>query len=330
MNFLKGFLAFFLVLIIVGGLGFIGYTTFFTNHSVHSETNTKTTSAQEPSQQKDTANNNAMQNHSGMTQDSGGSQQAGNLAGLNQANIILQNKESLSKSLTVLNESLKLLTVDPYAPSTDSNTMSNTTMQNMGTVYDVNKMEKLHSGLYKISLGAALLNQLENQLTNQAETASLNTQYLAQYYTNQYNLSIQNKSKLIQALGYLNEAANLVNINPYVSANGHVYDKDRMNQIHGSIFKLAQGVASLNLLSDDFTRQSIVLSSMVQSQYNNTSSSQINHGTMPQGLFGGLFENIGIQSAISIILIIFFIGLVLGIIGFIVSQPKPINRSNIL
>jgi hypothetical protein len=376
MKFLKGFLVFLLIVIIVGGLGFIGYSFLFMNHPGHNTVNTTAENSQPANQMQDTSKN-AAQNHAGMNQNSPSSQQTGNSAGLSQANIILQNKDSLNKSLTSLNDALKLLTVDPYAlssnsngmgnmqmqgnaqastppavqgntqtnttttpaqggnnttiniypqggtnPSTQANTsqQSNMTMQNMGTVYDPAKMEQLHNGLYKISLGMSLLNQLQNQLVSQAENASANTQDLVRYYTNQYSQTAQNKTKLTQALSYINEATTLVNVNPYVSSNGLVYDKDRMNQIHQSVFKLAEGVASLNLLNDDFARQSIVLSNTVQDYINNANTNNMN---MSSGLFGGLFQNISMTNVVNIVLIIFVIGLILGILGFIFSQIKP-------
>lgn len=383
MRFFKGVLVFFLILIIVGGLGYIGYNTYI-NYSGYNASNTTDVNGHQTSQQKDT-DKNKVQNHSG-TQDSGSSHQNANTVGLYQANIILQYKESLNKSLTTLNEAIRLMTVDPYAPgsnskgmadmpmqeSTQSGTVSdqqentqadstaqaqggnstiiniypqngtspseqanasnqnNMTMQNMGTLYDANKMEQLHNGLYKMSLGMALLNQLQNQLANQADSASIGTQDLVAYYTNQYNLTVQNKSKLTQALNYINEAANLVNINPYVSSDGLVYDKERMNQIHQSVFKLAEGVASLNLIADDFTRQSVALSSTVQSYiYNNTLNNQMNHTTASSGMFEGLFDNVSVQTIVNVILVIFIMGLIFGILGFVFSLFKPAKKNEV-
>ncbi|KNY28076.1 hypothetical protein [Pseudobacteroides cellulosolvens] len=385
MKFLRGVLVVFLVTIIVGGLGFIGYITLFTNHSGHNNT-TVTANTENTNQSKDTSKD-TMANHTGMSQNADNSQQSGNSAGLNQANTILQNKDSLNKSLTALNEAIRLMTVDPYASDSNSDKMgnmqmkdssqapvtpmpqgdtkanaqsnptasgqggNNTTvniypqadanqstqsttsqqnnviMQNMGTVYDANKMEQLHNGVYKMSLGMALLNQLQNQLVSQAENASTNTQDLVQYYTNQYSLTVQNKTKLTQAQNYINEAASLVNINPYISSSGLVYDKERMNQIHQSIYKLAEGVASLNLLSDDLTRQSIILSNTAQTYISNiTTAGQMSHTAMSQGVFGGLFSNINIKTIVNTVLVIFVVVLILSILGFIFSQLKSTKK----
>lgn len=382
MKFFKGFIVFILIAIIVGGVGYIGYSFFSMSGTDHEVTTNST-------QNQQTAGTNAnsgtgqtqqgTQHGSDTTQakQNESTQQGNNQIALNQSNIILQNKDKLVKSIALINESRRLLSVDPYAPnSSNSGNMSgmnttqpqqqtanastppvqgntpaatnpsnNTTiniypqnnnpatqsipqsnaMPNMGTSYDANKMEQLHSGLYKIAVGTALLDQLQNELVYQAEYATVNSQNQVTYYSNQYNLTVQNKNKISQALTYVNEAANLVNINPYVSANGLVYDKDRMNQIHQSILKLAEGVAALNQLGDDFTKQSILLSSAVQNYINsaNVATQQMNQGTMSMGLFGGLFDNINMTTVVNIIIILFVVGLIAGVLGFIFSLLKP-------
>jgi hypothetical protein len=348
----------------------------------HASDSTTATQMEQPT---DTKSNTAQaqQNMSGMQngsinqqtqQNSSSLQQSNNQLSLNQANMILQSKDKLDKSAALINEAMKLMSVDPYAPSqsnsamnmqpqtsnipaqpskgstssvadtgnsttiniypegSNSNTQSNSmpqngTMQGMGSTYDENKMEQLHSGLYKIAVGNALLELLKNELVNQAEYAAGNYQDAVQYYSNQYNLTVQNKNKLNQALTYINEAANLVNINPYISANGLVYDKDRMGKIHQSIQKLAEGVASLNQLSDDFSKQTILLTNIVQNYINKqaelNNQQMINSSmVMSTGLFGGLFDNISMSSVINVIMILFAVGLIFGIFGFIFSLLK--------
>jgi hypothetical protein len=377
MKFFKGFLVFILIAIIVSGVGYIGYNFLFMNHSGHNATDSQT---QQPADTSANFNQN-QQNMQGMQhgstnqqtqQNSNNQQQDNNPIASKESNVILQNKEKLDKAIALINESQRLMSVDPYAPSSsnsgnmgeknmqpqtgnapvqpaqgdkptvtnpgnnttinifpqgnNSNTQTNTTlqnsvMQNMGTNYDANKMEQLHAGLYKIAVGRVLLDELKNKLVYQAEYATSNIQNPVQYYSNQYNLTVQNKNKLNQALTYINEAANLVNINPYVSATGLVYDKDRMNQIHQSILKLAEGVALLNQLDDDFTKQANMFQNYVNNA-NNTNNQQMNHTAMSTGLFKGLFDNISMENVVSILLILFVIGLVFGIFGFIFSLLK--------
>jgi len=378
MKLLKGFLVFILIVVIVGGLGFVAYNLLFKGNSGNMS-NSNVLNTQSTNQTKN-ANKNVLQNNTGMTQNSDISQQTPKSAGLSQSSVILLNKESLNKSITSLNDALKLLSFDPYSPGSTANStgstqnnsqtnapqstqgnnqanptatpaqgsnntinvypqtssqpntsqQNNTNMQNMGTTYDANKMEQVHNGLYKISLGMALLNQLQTQLVAQEENATANTQDLAQYYTNQFSLATQNKAKLTQALTYINDAVSLVNINPYVSSAGIIYDKDRMNQVHQSVYKLAEGVASLNLLSDDFTKQGVTLSNTAQMYINNSANSQMANNGLGNGIFGGLFDNVNAQTVVNVILIIFVIGLILGVLGFIYSQLKPKDKDTIL
>lgn len=376
MKFLKNFLIFVLIIIIVGGVGFIGYSFFFMNHSSMPEMTASNSDTGKTSKSSDSGKSSMDMPADNQNQQSNNQQSNENPVGLAQSNLILQNKDSLEKSIADLNEALKLMTFDPYAPSSNSsstgnmlkqgntpvaqgNAQTNTTttpagggnnttiniyprdgtnsteqasasqqnnmaMQNMGTTYDPNKMEQLHNGLYKISVGMALLDQLDSQLVNQAENANANTQNIVQYYTNRYDLTVQSKMKLNQALEYVNDAVSLININPYVSSNGLVYDKDRMNQIHQSVVKFADGVVSLNQLSDNFTKQTIVLSNTVQNYINN-SNSDMNMASMntSNGLFGGLFNNISLSGVVNVILVLFVIGLILGIFGFIFSLLRP-------
>ena len=381
MKFFKGFLVFILIAVIIGGVGYIGYSFLFMGGMDHSANSSSTSQTQQPAD----TNTNTAQNQQGMQHDSANNQpqqnnnqQAeNNQIAINQSNIILQNKEKLDKAAASINESFSFMTVDPYAPGTNNsgnmsgmdnmqtpqqssnvtvqpaqdntatvttpgnnttiniypqnnstmqpNITQNNTMQNMGTTYDANKMEQLHTGLYKIAVGRALLNQLKDELVYQAEYATSNIRNPVQYYSNQYNLAVQNNNKLNQALTYINESANLININPYVSATGFVYDKDRMNQIHQSILMLADGVVTLNQLNDSFTKQTIYLANTVQNYVNNANyadTQQMNHAAISTGLFGGLFDNISMASVINIILILFVIGLVFGIFGFIYSLLK--------
>jgi hypothetical protein len=128
-------------------------------------------------------------------------------------NVVLQNKVNLEKTIETLNETLKLMTFDPYgvAENQQSNEQNQTTkneietkdvttnetgikdgttiniypqnvsgqvdvMQSMGIKYDAAKMEKLHTGLYKVSIGMQLLEQLKNNLSSQLEQVYLSTE----------------------------------------------------------------------------------------------------------------------------------------------------------
>lgn len=366
----------FLLVIIVGGVGYIGYSYLFMDH-----TGMKNMATTQDSQANASDSNSqsmpGMQNGSNADQpaQNGQNQQPSvkNSLAINQSATILKNKESLNTALAGLNVTIEYLTLDPYGTgemssmeSSNSTTVpqdsvssgsENTTinvypqnnntvnvvppnntnsspqpdsvsMQNMGTMYDAAKMEQLHKGLYNLSVGKAMLAQLDNDFISQASVTDI--QDPVQYYTSQYNLTQQNKMKLNSALNYINEAAGLVNINPYVSSQGLVYDQERMGQIHKSVFKLAESVVALNLLNDDLATQMIQLANLAQNYAYIANNTQMGHSTMSTGLFGGIFDNISMQSIINIILILFVTGLIFGIFGFIFSllkSPKKIRST---
>lgn len=404
-KFFNGLLILILLVVIFGGVGYIGYNYMVMNPTLmgNGQVNNQQTT-QVPT------DNNSMPSMPGMTTveptnpaPAAGAQVA-EIAGL-----ALKNKDELNNALASLNEAIEFMTLDPYstsqknqdnnsmatmpgmnttpgmnitpavpgvtqpttvpetatqAPSVQGNTTiniypqpnsaqsapANTTMQSgvmadMGTTYDPIKMEQLHSGLYKLSLGMQLLDQLGDEFAYQAETAAFNIQNLSQYYSIQYTTTLQNKSNLNQASLYINEAANLVNINPYISNNGLVYDQERMLQLHESVFKLADGVASLTKLDNNLTKQAIAAATAAQGYMNAANNAQMNMvppateqpGQMPQtgqtqqtlqpsNLFGDLFKNLSVQFIVNAILVVFVTAFILGILGFIFSLLKSPNK----
>ena len=359
-KFLRSLLALILVLVIVGGLGYIGYSYYFMNPNNMTTANGQT----------NTSNQNANQDPMNMQGGSMTDPAQTNTIALEAVRMALANKESLDTAVAALNDAMNYMTLDPYSPSEKADSMGsmnevqtpttapvtnptqgNTTiniypetnntqqststpnmaMTNMGTVYDATKMEQLHSGLYKLSVGMQLLGQLKNDLNTQAEYANKDIQNPIQYYSNQYALVFQNKNKLNNALTYINEASSLVNINPYVSEKGLVYDKDRMKKIHESIFKMAQGVASLNKLSDDMTIQAVNTANAAQNYANNVNNANMNAGMSTTnngtgGIFDGLFTNINIPTIVNIIMILFVTLFILGLFGFIFSLMKTTTK----
>ena len=267
----------------------------------------------------------------------------------------LQNGDSLDKILGLVNDSLKSMTYDPYGADASSTTgnmngQQNTaqsptngtqggavvniypsnngtgtqpsTMGNMGTTYDASKMQQLHTGLYKLSIGIQLLNQLKDDISYQAGQVLYDPNNLFQYYTNEYNLTVQNKSSLTKAAEYINAAGDLMNVNPYINSNGLVYDKDKMGQIHKSIFTMAEAVVELSKLSTNLTNQTYVFSNLAQNNYNYSNS----NSNMNMNTTNSLFSNISTQTIGNIILILFVSVFIIGILGFIFSLTKPKKR----
>jgi len=330
-KFLSLLLVISLVVVIAGGIGYIGYSYFSMNHSSGmSKTSSNTSSGMDPnmtssntaSQQQIQQNNSVQQNNSSVT---------------NYSAIILKNKESLGKSIIKIKDAMKSYSFD----STDisQNNSNQTIMPDMGTKYDANKMEQLHSLLYKYAVGMTILDELYNDLERQEQYANIVVQNPVQYFTYQSTLSVQNKSKLSDALTYINEASNLITINPYISADGTLYDNVRMTKIHNSVFNLAEGVALINILSDNLVKQNTYLTNYVQelSAVNTnqviTSSSSVNsnsvdttsHGAMVSDPAGSTSKNAPFSNIMYIVLIIFIGGLILGAVGYVLSLSKNSN-----
>ena len=365
-KFFSGLLVVILISIIIGGVGFIGYKIYKGGSmDMQMGTTTSDQNTQDSADAMDGMTTDAMNNDNKNTQ---GQQ---NSTSLNQINIIMQNKDLLDKTALLLDDAMKLMTLDPYAMSqktgttqsnntipkeevkdntvttpadnnTNTTTQGNTTvniypsngaastsstsdnvMQSMGAAYDQGKMEQVHSGLYKLSIGMQLLDQLKDNLTSQVEQAGVGVDNLSQYYTNQYYITMDNKNKLTSILTYLNESANLININPYISTSGTVYDKDRMLQLHESITKRGEGIVGLNKLSDNFSKQLILFSNLAQ---NSTSMNDMDMSS--PSIFGGLLTNMNMGTVASAVLVIFVVIFIIGLLGFIKSLFKPTNVLN--
>ena len=276
--------------------------------------------------------------------------------------IAVQNRNQLNDAVTKINEAMALITIDPYSRTTiPSNTNAqNNTQQNTGSgtiniypsgnsslnimpdgntatgtapapnmnstpannyVYDQGKLQQLHNGIFALAQGVSTLDDLNNDLLTQSSANSIGmTEYQAlmlQYYN-----SLQNKSKLDNAIGLINQATSLINVNPYASQYGYAYNADAMGQLNRGVYALAQGMASLNKLSQDFTKQMSDATAGVNSMSNG--SSMMN---MSNGMSSGLLGNISMTTIFNILLILFVTGLFAGIIGAIFNLFRPRRNS---
>lgn len=350
MKFLKGLLVTFLILVIVGGLGYIGYSTFFMGDMNHGIMNSSTDNSQ--NNQMAGMGNNQNQQH--------GSQTSTNTAVT--VNIVaVENRSKLNEAVNLINQAMDLITIDPYSkttiPSSESiqgasqsagngtiniypngnnslnitpngttGTTGNQSTGNMNNspannnyVYDQGKLQQLHNGIFALAQGNLTLSDLSDDLLAQSSVSYANySQY--QIYLTQYYAALQNKTKLDNALSMINQATTLININPYASQNGYSYNAEAMGQLHQGVYQLAQGMAILNQLSQSFTEQMSAASSGVYSLSNSYQMSAMTHGS---GL--SFLGNINAATVFNIILILFVIGLFAGIIGAILNLFKPKN-----
>ncbi|MCX7922261.1 MAG: hypothetical protein N3B21_09665 [Clostridia bacterium] len=352
MKALRGLLVFFLILVIVGGVGYIVWSMFLMPGMNHSGNNT----SQGTSPQQQTPNTQHT-TPSASTPD--------NKASLNV--IAVQNKDKLSQAITTINQALDLITIDPYSKTTISSIVNGSAgnhtaqgtgiiniypsgnssvnispsannppnnqasaannnqgganqQQNTNFVFDQGKLQQIHTGIFSTAQGIMMINQLNDDLAGQAATVEA-TPADYQTYITRYNSALQNKTKLSNAINMLSQASTLVNINPYGSPNGYQYNTQGMQQMHQGVYKLAQGMAMLSRLNDDFTSQMFQAGQQLQNIAGASSTVQgTTHGTMSGP---GLLSSIDLTTVFNVVLIIMVIGLIIGIFGSILSMLRP-------
>ncbi|HWR42799.1 hypothetical protein [Sporomusa sp.] len=253
-------------------------------------------------------------------------------------NLASQNKDKLTQATTILNQAMELITTDPYSqitlpsrtttpagtagsinvPSREGVTININPGEkradfpsNAGNiVYDQTKLEQLHNGIFKFSQAMMLLNELNNDLTDQSVMPEASPP-ATETYVGRYNLTQQNRAKLVQANRLLQEALAMVNVNPYAPSEGYVYNTQKMQQLHQGISELARSTLILSRLSDDFNQQMAQIAyeaRAVRAQMSSASmagmtGTAMQHGAMSGGDYSWVFK-------IALIVIVF--GMVLG------------------
>lgn len=353
MKFLKGLLTFFLVLIIVGGLGYIGYSVYVGEMFTRMD---MTPSAQEEEDKQGDMNMAGMDNSTPALPNP----------------LVAQNREKMNEAITLIDQALALITIDPYSkatipkdndemnmnsmtgqlsqgtgtiniyPSGSSSvnitpsenatedateamsgmTMPNDSTQNNNIVYDQGKLQQLHSGIYTMAQGVLAIKELNEKLLNQSMMIETNP-ITYQTYVLRYNAALKNKAELESAVESLKQVSILINVNPYASPNGYEYNSNNLMQLHEGIYKLAQGMAILDSLEDDFANQ--MSQATIQAQNMVYDSSQMDMGQV--GLLGsGVFGNVDITTIFKLIIIVLLIGLIAGILGAVLKMFRRNNN----
>jgi len=324
MKIFRRLLTVILVLIILGGSGYLIWNFSSISGMLHSMT----------------------PNMNNMQQDQ---KSTGNISGSTDTTkplnvLAVENKDKLTKITSTINDAINQITIDPYSkvtlpgtvtPNTNAqqpqgnttvniypnanNTPTNTPGQPAANanvsagnyVYDQAKLEQLHNGIFKLSQGMMLLSGLNDDLTMQASTTESGSNY--ETYVLRYNTALQNKVKLTTALNMINDGSALINVNPYASSSGYQYNTQNMQQLHNGIYKLAQGMLEGSKLNEEFTNEMAQASVMA-----NNTNSMINMNTTSR--FGNL------TSIFSIILIIMIVGLFIGLFGSMMQILRPKDR----
>lgn len=379
MKVLKALFTFILVIIIVGGIGYIAWSMYSGPNNniadifpwnVNQGTNTTDPGAQ-----------GGMDMGGGsMTPSTRTAAQNNNSQNQTFSAISLQNRERLMEVQSMVNQAIELITMDPYSRVTVPSSMGNNmqmpqtqgstgtiniypngtnslsiappttgggtaatgatdaampnmpNMTNTGNmngssnnyVYDQGKLEQLHRGIVRLAQGTMYLTQLNDDMTLQASTIEANSNNY-QTYIDRYGTIIKNKAKLNKALTSINQATELVNINPYGGTNGYQYNAQYMDQMHRGIFTLAQAMVLANDLSEDLTAQMAqAVTSAQNAIYNN------GMGNMPgmnnTSSWSNLFNPTSISTVFNIILIIMVVLLIISVFGALGHILKGGNK----
>ena len=345
MKALRTVLAVFLVIIITGGVGYLGYTYLYMGGMNHGGMNMAPSQTMSPE---------AMQEMQG-------GQQQQNTAVPNV--IAAQNRERLSEASAMIDQAMDLISIDPYSKATVPNQNNTTGMtpmqpgQGSGTinvypsgnssltimpgannpvnpapaatavpqtpagnapannyVYDQTQLRQLHSDIYNVAQGIMMVKALNDDLLVQSSTAETNPPNY-QTYVVRYNTALQNKTKLNNAVAMLNSISTMVNVNPYAPQSGYEFKSGNMDNLHEGVYKLAQAMVILNGLNDDFTRQMTDASVGAQNAANSMSLMPNMNNANP----------ISLNTIFNIVIIVLIVGLVAGIIGAIIRMVRQNN-----
>lgn len=228
MKFLKGLLVFLLLIIIIGGVGFLAYNLYFNNMTfdmgmnMSSDTTGNNTSDNSANQSTD---NNTTENNTNDTMDMSGMNNA--TGNMNQTAAIpnpqyAKNREKLSEAIVMINQALDQITLDPYSKATVSD---NSSMQ----------MNKSQS-----SQGTGTINIYPS------DNSSVN---ILPDTTNQDANTTQSDMAGMNMNDVMQDTAD----------NKYVYDQSKLQQLHSGIYTIAQGILAINELNDSLLEQSMAL-----------------------------------------------------------------------
>lgn len=339
---LKGrqWVAAFLVLVIIGGLGYVGWTLLLPGIMGH--TQNQQDNMQNPMHNMNMngtqgANQNKNQDMHGMQMPQAPTQVKSAIA--------LRNMENLGSSLTLINQAIDLITIDPYsrttvpnpdlyrwmrrqqAPSPGINIFPNGNSSvnvypkdaqttgnpdagsgmpgndntNTNYVFDQNKLHQLHQKIFLLAQGVISVQDLRDDLSFQAsqlETSPPDYATLVQ----RYNQAYSNKMKLDASLRIFQDAFGLINLNPYAPPEGYQFNIQNMDSLHQGIYKLSQGLTQLSRLDKDFEAQ--MNDAAVQAQMLGSMGNMGNMGDMNQFNYKNLLLMVGIGVLVLLIIIL--------------------------
>ena len=221
MKVLRGLLVTLVVLIIVGGLGYIGWNVFFSpmahqGMNISPGTTTPPGTTNPPSTSMPYGQMPGNQQMPNMQQPV-----PQNNAPLN--TIAIQNKDKLNQAIGTINQAIDLITIDPYAKTTVSS-MLNGNMQMNGTQTQPSQGNGTIN-IYPSGNSSVNIAPSGNNSPNNAASST---------NTNMGAMAVQQNTN-------------------------YVYDQGKLQQLHNGIYTLAQGMMAINQLNDDLAVQSAMV-----------------------------------------------------------------------
>jgi hypothetical protein len=364
MRFLKGLLVVFLFIIIIGGLGFLGYSLFMGNMSfskMNMSSDQKMSSGQESTNMpgKDTAVTSDTKNDN-----------------LLPGSYNSQNREKLTNAINLINDAVELITIDPYSQITVSNNSMNMN-RTQGNASQTNGSINIYpsdNSSVNITPGssqtgpdlAGITDNTQNNMNmpdiNMAGNQPNNTVYdqakLQQIHNgiytlaegiltiNELNNNLMTQSLTLEENPYTYQTY----VNRYNNASRNKKDLDKATQMLKQAFVLVNinpytsengyqyNTDSMKQLHQGIYKLAQGMSMLeslgddfiyqMSTAYTEAQSAVSYSGQMNMdSMQTGLFGNINMKTLLNIVIVILVVGLVTGIIGTISSLFR--TRSNL-
>lgn len=221
MKFFKGLIAFLLIVIIVGGVGYLAYNLYFVNLMPGNEMNMSS------DKMGDTSNNTANDTTNGTNNNSDMSDMDMSSGNMNQPVAIPnpedgKNREKLNEAIALINKAMDQITIDPYSQA---------------TITDASGM-KMNGSMGSQVTGTINIYPSDNSSVNITPNDAA-----PEAASSQPTMAGMNMEDSTKDTGKTN----------------YVYDQMKLQQLHSGIYTIAQGLAAIEELNDNLLGQSMTL-----------------------------------------------------------------------
>lgn len=362
MKFIKGLVVFLLIIIIVGGVGFLAYNLYFGNMMLGNGMNMSSDNSEDTTSNDTGDSKDESMNMSDMEMSSDNMNQTAAIPNPQDA----KNREKLNEAITLINKALDQITIDPYSNATVSDKSSmqmNSNMSSQGTgtinIYpsgnssvnitpndstqetDTSKTTMAGMNMDDSTQDTENTNYVYDQVKLQQLHSGIYTIAQGTLAIEELNDSLLGQSMILEqqpftyqtyVLRYNNALQNKADLEKVMSLldsasiliNVNPYASDNGYTIDSdSVKQLHEGVYN-------FAQGMAILESLEQDFINQMSSASVsaqntvyNMGQMDMGSSStSVFGGLSISTIFNIILIVLIVGLIIGILGSILKLFK--------